>query len=445
MILANGTIYDSSRQQELLCGLEAEINRTRETGRLLPETVIRAVEALVEQLLAGVFEERIEELSRSGLPGMETIREQLAQALPLLQREHLEYRLRTELGSEKPFDDRGDSNQGQKRLRICMAPLGTLFHIAAGNMDGLPVYSVLEGLLAGNVNILKLPQADKGLSVEILVKLLEIEPKLAPYIYVFDTPSEDIGAMRQMADMSDGIAIWGSDEAVRAVRQMAGPGTRLIEWGHKLGFAYLSGYEDKERELGALAEHIVKTGQLLCSSCQTIFLDCEEMAEVYAFCEEFLPYLQAAADRHAGRGADTVGARAETALRRYSDRIEEILAAGKSETEASGERRRLWGRGCSLTAAADSELELSDLFGNCLVKRLPRSQIFSSLRRHKGHLQTVGLICEKEKREELTKLFAACGLVRIMRAGSQSDSFEGEAHDGEYPLMRYVRIVNVEP
>ena len=92
----------------------------------------------------------------------------------------------------------------------------------------------------------------------------------------------------------------------------------------------------------------------------------------------------------------------------------------------------------------DSALECSYLFGNCLVKRLPRNRMMEQLRRHKGTLQTVGLICLGERRAELTDMLAACGLTRIMRAGSQSDTFIGEAHDGEYALRRYVRVVDIE-
>lgn len=53
------------------------------------------------------------------------------------------------------------------------------------------------------------------------------------------------------------------------------------------------------------------------------------------------------------------------------------------------------GEGCSVTACPDRELELSDLFGRPMVKALPRAQVLPALRRHKGHLQTVGLLCPK--------------------------------------------------
>lgn len=50
-----------------------------------------------------------------------------------------------------------------------------------------------------------------------------------------------------------------------------------------------------------------------------------------------------------------------------------------------------------------------------------------------------------ERRLALAQRLMCCGLVRITRAGDMSESLCGEAHDGEYPLRRYVRIVEVEP
>ena len=84
------------------------------------------------------------------------------------------------------------------------------------------------------------------------------------------------------------------------------------------------------------------------------------------------------------------------------------------------------------------------MYGSCLVKPLPREQIVTALRECAGNLQTAGLICRRESRGELTDILAAAGVNRIMRAGNMSVSFCGEAHDGEYPLRRYVRVVNVE-
>jgi hypothetical protein len=161
------------------------------------------------------------------------------------------------------------------------------------------------------------------------------------------------------------------------------------------------------------------------------------MGEVRAFCRDFLPYLDAAAEKYPIR---EVGAVAELTLRRYTERLERAVG-GQSARDG---RETFQGRAVSLTACSDSELELSYMYGNPLVKPLPQKDLLHTLRRAKGTLQTAGLICLPDRRAALTDLLARAGVTRIMRAGHMSITFCGEAHDGEYPLRRYMRVVNIE-
>lgn len=427
MILAGGKQYETSMQGELLEGLEARLNATLAGPGLEPETVIAAIDALGRRVEAGDFDKQIAALQIDGA-------EQYKQmAVRLLRRDNLEFMLRTELGADFRPDYVTQPPAGLKPLRVLARPLGVLLHIAAGNADGLPAFSVAEGLVTGNINILKLPQADNGLSLEILQALLEIEPRLSDYLYVFDTPSSDVGAIKKMADLSDGVVVWGGDTAVAAVRRFAHPGTRLIEWGHRLSFAYLAGQRPRA-ELEGLARHIVDTRQLLCNSCQVIYLDTEDFGAVRAFCDRFWPILEQAAQAHR---PSTIGAVAELTLRAYTDRLETILDGGKPKPWTSPL--------CSLIPREDSELELSPMFCNVLVKPLPRTQIIPVLRRAKPYLQTAGLGCPEEEREALLGLLVRAGLTRVTHPGTMSAGTPGEAHDGTYPLQRYLRIVNVEP
>ena len=426
MILANGKRWESSMQSEILAGLEAKLNATLAGPPLEAETVVAAIDELGKRVAAGEFDERIAALQ---IDGAEQYKEL---AVRLLRRDNLEFMLRTELGADFRPDYLTEPPAGLQPVRVLTRPLGVLLHIAAGNADGLPAFSVAEGLVTGNINILKLPQADNGLSLEIFQALLELEPRLADYIYVFDTPSSDVGAIQRMAELADGIVVWGGEAAVSAVRRFAHPGTKLIEWGHRLSFAYLSGAVP-ERELTALAEHLVVTRQLLCSSCQVIYLDTERMEDLRAFCDRFWPILQRAAEARRPR---TLGAVAELTLRTYTDRLEAILDGGTSKPWSSPL--------CSLIPKEDSALELSPMFANVLVKRLPRQEILPVLRKAKPYLQTAGLACPPAEREALTQLLAQAGLTRITRPGSMSEGVPGEAHDGSYPLQRYIRIVNVE-
>lgn len=426
MIIANGQIYSSEEQDRILAEAESRINKTLAEKTLSAQTVINAIDKLGREIEQGNFDERI-----NSLPVDDPLYYK-KMAVEMLSREFLEYKLACELGVNNV-----DGSFVKNTVKARVMPLGVLFHIAAGNMDGLPAFSLVEGLLAGNVNILKLPQADNGLSVQIIAKLIEYEPLLADFIYVFDTPSSDVHAMKKMSELADGIAVWGGDAATAAIRALAPVGVKLIEWGHKLSFAYISGYSDDgfdKSELVRLAAHIASTKQLLCSSCQVIYLDSERESELEIFCNEFLPILERETER---RSPVSIGGRAHAALLKHTDFLESILG-GKPAP------RLFKGRGCSLTVKTDSELELSDMMCNVLVKLLPRRDIVPALRRKKNYLQTVGLICADNDRAELSEIFARCGVTRITTAGAMSAYFAGEAHDGEYPLRRYTRIVNEE-
>ena len=158
--------------------------------------------------------------------------------------------------------------------------------------------------------------------------------------------------------------------------------------------------------------------------------------DVHTFCRDFLPLLEQAVTQGPARSLSVA---AEQALRRYQIRIERAIS-GQASTD---ERTVYDGAGCSLTACTDRELELSDLFGNPLVKALPREELLPVLRRQKGRLQTAGLLCPEGDRAALTDLLVRAGVTRVLPAGEMSDSFCGEAHDGEYPLRRYTRMVNL--
>ena len=419
MIFANGKLLSDAARKTVLDGLEARLDAVRMAPPLEAEVVIAAVDALGKRLESGEFAPLLSQFLPAGVG--------LDELLPLLSREALEAKLANQLGPE-PFAPREFAKTTARTL-----PLGVLFHIAPGNMPGLPVYTALEGLLTGNINLVKLPHGDKGLSLAAFGALTDQEPRLAPYLYAFDLPSAQREDLEALAALADGLVVWGGDGAIEAARTLAGPGCKLIEWGHRLSFAYVSGYEDEEAELSALARHIVETGQRLCSSCQVIFLDSADREAGTAFCRAFLPHLERAAAKRPGPGRGAMAS-----LSGHTALLERIVD-GRAEGEVLFQ-----GRGCSVILRPDRELELSPMEGNVLVKLLPQEELLPALRRRKGRLQTAGLICAPQRREALTGLLLRAGLTRVTRAGSMSASFPGEAHDGEYPLRRYLRAADVE-
>lgn len=417
MIFANGSILPDSELDAVLSRLERDIPQVLGGPPLEADAVLDALDSLGRELDSGALDALIAQFAPPGA------REELDRVRPQIDRAALEDRLKLELGGlagPRPF--------GRAEVR----PLGVLLHVAPGNMAGLPAFTAAEGLLTGNLNLVKLPRGDRGLTLAVFQKLTEIEPRLAPWLYAFDIPSKDTASLGRLAALADGIVTWGGDGAVNAIRKLAPPGAKLIEWGHRLSFAYLSGWEGFD--LSALAEHIVSTGGLLCSSCQVIFLDTDYLSIGEQFCKKFLPVLEKAAMSHyktPGQAAQAALYARETALEQMVDR------SGSGDLNFPGKL-------CSLTLRRDCELELSHLHGNVLVKRLPRGGIVPTLRRQRGRPQTAGLVCPEGSREELTALLARAGVNRITAPGHMSHTFPLEAHDGEYPLRRYVRVVDVE-
>ncbi len=424
MNLVFGEFLDNDEALARLEELGGLIAVSRRQPPLLREEVIAALDAFSKSLSP---DSELPLLEGMGLSREKALYE-LEYARTATSREYLEERIRRELGGDPapfvPFGETGPIKQ--KRL-----PLGVIMHIAAGNVDALPVYSVIEGLLTGNISILKLPTGDGGLSAAILGRLIELEPKLRHYVCVFDFPSSDTASMEKMAAVSDAVVVWGGDEAIRAVRRLASPDTRIIEWGHKLSFAYVSGEADEEA-LRGVAFNICDTEQLYCSSCQGIYVDADDFGEVCRFAERFADILQEVSLTMPSAGGTAV--EAQKTLELYTE-----------ELEASSDEKHIFRRrGCSVIAYRDNRLAPSYMFRNCFVRPLPRGEILDRLCGYKNLLQTVALICPDADRPELEELFFKTGAVRITSGRRMSRNYCGSPHDGEFALARYMKTVSVE-
>ncbi len=420
MMLIHGEVVESNLEQKILDTLYEDCLETLRKGNpLTTDKVIRACEALYQKVMRGELDDILFPL----LHLTDISYERFQAMAKLFSRKELEYKCKIELGSKS--GELEPLKNGVQRKRY---PLGILFHIAAGNVDGLPAYSVIEGLLAGNINILKLPVGDNGVSVKLLSELIKCESDLKEYIYVFDVPSTETYTLEKFADIADAIVVWGGDEAVKAARKMADIKTKIITWGHKLSFAYVT-EEAEEEELYKLALHICETNQVLCSSCQGIYFDTEDRQKLEEFANYFFELLR---KTNGEFGKADMGMRGRNTIRIYNELLE----------NRSGQKI-LNAEGVSVVVKDDSELELSFMFRNVWVKALPRRQIVEALKKHKNHLQTCGLLCAKNEKSKLSELLARAGVVRIT-GGDMSRVLPGEAHDGTYPLREYSRIVEID-
>lgn len=419
MILFHGEVLENKEQERILKILYEDcLNTLNHKPRLRIEQVIHACDVLYHKAIRGDFDE----IAKPLLKMADISYERYLSMARLFSKEGLEYKCRMELG--KDYNENVELAGGTKRY---FYPLGILFHISAGNVDGLPAYSVVEGLLAGNINILKLPTGDSGLSIRLLKELIEVEPAIADYVYVFDVPSTEIQTLQIFADIADGVVVWGGDAAVEAAKKMTDITTKLIPWGHKLSFAYAT-LSASDEDLYELAKHICATNQVLCSSCQGIFLDTDSLEELETFAHRFFEIFKSA--NRESHDLD-IGMCGKNTIRIYNEQLE------------NSKKKILNEEGISVFIEEDSELCLSLLFRNVWVKRLKRDRIIETLKKHKNHLQTCGLFCSLEERPTLSQILASAGIVRITK-GDMARMVAGEAHDGQYPLQLYSRIVEID-
>ncbi|MET9596490.1 acyl-CoA reductase [Streptomyces sp. NPDC006459] len=365
----------------------------------------------------------------------------------LLSRRELTRKLRRELGGATP----GRLNRADPRESVfeAWAPVGLVAHIAPGNAATVAPLSIVEGLLAGNVNILRTSSADTLLTQHLMAELAALDPSgaLAARIVVLRFPSSRQEWLRLMCAPADAVAVWGGEAAVEGVAAHVPAGCRLVEWGHRISFAYLTAdaWSDAAT-LDALADDVCLLEQEACSSPQVVYLDTEDEDEVFGFAERFAAVLAArppaAADPATGSAAGSAeggpdpAEAAELTTTELVARLEEHLGLTRVFAAADGSWR--------VMADTRSPLTASPLHRSVWVKPLPRKRLIATLRPMRRYLQTAGLAGSPTDIAELSRTALAAGVTRVTPVGAMLESYAGEPHDGVYALQRYSRRVAVQ-
>lgn len=359
----------------------------------------------------------------------------LAELGSVLTRRELTRKLRRELGGAAP--QRLNRPDARETVYEAWAPVGLVAHIAPGNAATVAPLSVIEGLLAGNVNILKTSSGDTLLTQALLAELAALDPSggIASRVIVLRFPSARQEWLRLMCAPADAVAVWGGESAVEGVAAHVPPGCRLVEWGHRISFAYLTRDAwDDAGTLDALAEDVCLYEQQACASPQVVYLDTEDEGEVFAFAERFASTL-AARDGNPGVHHLGLAEEAEVTTTELIARLEEHLGLTRVWAAPDGSWRVMADTRPALTA--------SPLHRSVWIKPLPRKRLIGTLRPMRRYLQTVGVAGSRTDIAELTRIALAAGVTRVTPVGSMHTSYSGEPHDGVYALQRYSRRVAV--
>lgn len=392
---------------------------------------IRRVIKSLDKLGKYMISERdflLPELTELGFSEEEALRIK-EEALPVITEEELFKKIRRELGG-LPFEisrrsSREDEFEG-------WMPVGVLGHVTSSNDAMLPFFSAVEGILAGNINVIKPASGAHKIAMAMVEKLCETDESLCPYFYVFPLSSKDEELLKNMFSLCNAVAVWGSDAATQGVRRLAPSGVKIIEWGNRISFAYFTEAGFTDKALKGLAEDVCVNDQQACSAPQVVYYETDRRDELDVFAERFMKVLQEVSDTYPLHPMSQAE-RAELTTQEQMCHLDEIMGNGKL----------LKGTGCRIFVQYDNELCASPLYRTVIVKAVSRKELISVLRPYRSYLQSVGLSCAREEIAELSTLLYAGGVNRVTQPGLMMGGYTGEPHDGVYAIAQYLKRVSL--
>lgn len=403
------------------------------------DALLAAAEALAGQLSPGqALYDRLARVAAETTPSEDVaaLLEGIAQALT---RPALLGRLRAELGVAQP---------GRLRRRFpgrqfeAWSPLGCVVHVMPSNVFTVAALGLVESLLAGNVNLVKLSARDTAFGACFAEALTALDPsaRLRDYVAVVHVASSDEARLSALFRHADGISAWGGEKAIAAVRAAAPEGARLIAWGHKISFAYIAaeclavGSGERAAALHGVARDVCRLDQQACSSPQTVFVEADP-AGVEAFARDLAAQLAECSPTIPGQWPDG-NEQAELTMVLAVARAEQALGL----TLVIEDPARRW----RVIADHSPGLRPSPLYRTIWVKGLERGAIGSVLRPMRAWLQTAGLSCPLGSLAPLSRALFSAGVTRITRLGEMVDSYLGAPHDGVYALQQLSRRVSLD-
>lgn len=416
MYLINGHLYADGNLDNALQQLVEELPQRLQTP-LQTSTLLTAAKAFSERLQQHASALVLDAGQRQAL-------------IDFCQPAALQAKLDRELGPQPDSLRRIDDRLSRFER---WSPLGLVVHITPANAPLLAFCAVLESLLSGNVNWLRPSSSDGGFTAQLLQALLECDPtgQLSGYVAVLPATTAQIG---QLCQHANGVAAWGGENALHAIRQQLAPGCRWIDWGHRISLVYLSPDAASPAVLDAIVDEVCRLDQQACSSPQWLLVDSDDAAVMR---DIGAPVAQAF-ERRAGRWP------ALTPTLEEASQITTCTAMAQLAQSFVGQTGQVWNTpGWRVIWGHDRQLEPSALFRSLLLKPVPRDMLAATLLPWRNVLQSCALLCPEAQTGELAQTLIAAGVTRIAPIEAIYDGYDGEPHDGVYALQRLSRRVSV--
>lgn len=311
-----------------------------------------------------------------------------------------------------------------------------LVHILAGNSPGVAAYTVVKGALMKGAHLLKLPSNDLLTATAILRTLAAVAPG-HPVAQSFAAVywrggDESVESVLYRPQFFDKLVAWGGEAAIQSAVQYLGPGFELIAFDPKNSISMVGreafSSDSKLREVAALAAtDATSHNQEACTSSRFQYVE-GSLEEVDLYCELLQAELGLERPSSSAVVAPPPAAlREEVEAMRLMDALYRVFGATD-------------GRGLVVR----STVPVGFFPSNKTVNVVAVDSLADAVKFVTISTQTVG-IYPAERKRELRDSLAAAGVQRVVNLGGGGGAgLIGLAHDGFFPMHRFVRWVNDE-
>lgn len=319
---------------------------------------------------------------------------------------------------------------------------GILAHIWAGNVPGLPLWSLISGLLVKAGNIGKVPSAEPLFAGWFAALVAEIEPRLADCLAIVWWKGGETASAAALLGEADVVLAYGGNDSLDAIRAATPVTTRFLGHGHKISFGMISRAALDVRKAGVAARDaahdVVRYDQQGCYSPQLFFVERGGKVSPLEFCR-YLAHELACFERKFPRRALTVAEAGDVAAWRHR---EEAKAFSRPGREIMGDAAGAW----SVVHADDAE-DLAPGGLNRTVKIVAVDALADAaplIAPYKAFLQTVGIAAAPEELYRLAGILGSAGVTRISALGRMTAPEAGWHHDGRFNLLDLVTVTEIE-
>ena len=317
-----------------------------------------------------------------------------------------------------------------------------LVHVWAGNVPGLPLWSLISGLLVKAGSVGKVASAEPLMAGWFAQTLSEVEPRLKDCLAIVWWPGGESSTEQAVFGWADQVLAYGGDATLADLRTRVPVDTPLQLHGHKLSLGVVSQQALGVREAQTCARQaaldVVRYEQMGCYSPQAFYIERGGQVSPRDWCDLLAAELAALQHRYP---------RPRLALSEAMTLANWVQSrAGASDESACstvlGDEQDAWRVLFTEQARTLSPSALCRSVEVMAVDSLDAVPALIEPRR--SALQTVGVATTPERLLPLASQLAAAGVTRVCALGSMTTPEAGWHHDGRFSLLDLVRIAEVE-